>query len=42
VGDVLEINIDMADIDTFEIIAVLLQVRQEGHDLATSNATRLL
>jgi hypothetical protein len=42
VGDVLEINIDMADINVCEIAALLLQVRQESHDLATSDTTRLV
>lgn len=40
-GDVLEVNVDVADIDTCEITALLLQIRQEGHDLAAPDATRL-
>src|SRR5712691_4200326 len=40
VGDVLEVNVHVADIDTCEITALLLQVSQEGHDLAAPDATR--
>src|SRR5712691_332171 len=40
-GEVLEVHVDVAGSETFEITAVLLQVSQEGHNLAAPDATRL-
>ena len=40
-GEVLEVHVEVAGSETFEITAVLLQVSQEGHNLAAPDATRL-